>query len=64
MWTFPARFLVEFFANHGMLGFAKRPQWKTIAGGSRRTCEALITAVGEPLRLSTPVARSRATTTT
>ena len=35
MWTFPARFLVEFFANHGMLGFAKRPQWRTIVGGSR-----------------------------
>ena len=35
MWTFPARFLVEFFANHGMLGFAKRPQWRTVVGGSR-----------------------------
>ena len=35
MWTFPARFLVEFFDNHGMLGFRDRPQWRTIAGGSR-----------------------------
>src|SRR6478609_5235055 len=41
MWTFPARFLVEFFANHGMLGFAKRPQWQTIVGGSRTYVEAI-----------------------
>ncbi len=41
MWTFPARFLVEFFANHGMLGFAKRPQWRTIVGGSRSYVEAI-----------------------
>ena len=41
MWTFPARFLVEFFANHGMLGFAKRPQWQTIVGGSRSYVDAI-----------------------
>ena len=33
MWTFPARFLVEFFANHGMLGLRDRPQ---LAHGQRR----------------------------
>src|SRR4051794_4499340 len=47
MWTFPARFLVEFFANHGMLGFAKRPQWQTIVGGSRSYVEAIT----KPLRV-------------
>ncbi len=26
MWTFPARFLAEFFDNHGMLGLRDRPQ--------------------------------------
>ena len=35
METFPARFLVEFFDNHGMLGFRDRPQWRTVTGGSR-----------------------------
>jgi predicted NAD/FAD-binding protein len=25
LWSFPARFLAEFFANHGMLGFRRRP---------------------------------------
>ena len=31
MWRFPARFLAEFFDNHGMLGFAGRPRWRTVA---------------------------------
>src|SRR4051812_37121663 len=30
MWTFPARFLVGFFDNHGMLGLRGRPQWRTV----------------------------------
>ena len=32
MWSFPARFLVEFFDNHGMLGLRDRPKWRTVAG--------------------------------
>jgi predicted NAD/FAD-binding protein len=56
MWTFPARFLVEFFANHGMLGFAQRPQWKTITGGSRSYVEAVARPFADRLRLSTPIA--------
>ena len=45
MGSFPARFLVEFFDNHGMLGLRGRPRWRTIRGGSRRYVEALIRAV-------------------
>ena len=55
MWSFPARFLVEFFDNHGMLGFRERPHWRTITGGSRRYVEALTLPFRESLRLSTPV---------
>ncbi len=55
MWTFPARFLVEFFANHGMLGFAKRPQWRTIAGGSRTYVDAVTKPFADRLRLDTPI---------
>ncbi len=56
MWSFPARFLVEFFDNHGMLGLRDRPQWRTVAGGSSRYVEALLDRLGrERLRLSTPV---------
>ena len=55
MWPFPARFLVEFFENHGMLGFRDRPRWRTITGGSRNYVQALTRPWRERLRLSTPV---------
>lgn len=31
----PARFLIRFFHNHGMLQVNGRPQWRTVVGGSR-----------------------------
>ncbi len=55
MWSFPARFLVEFFDNHGMLGLRKRPHWRTVRGGSARYVEALTAPWRERLRLRTPV---------
>jgi predicted NAD/FAD-binding protein len=55
MWTFPARFLVEFFANHGMLGLRDRPQWRTVKGGSARYVEALTKPWRDRLRLNTPI---------
>jgi predicted NAD/FAD-binding protein len=55
MWTFPARFLAEFFDNHGMLGLRDRPRWRTVAGGSARYVEALVRPWQHRLRLGTPV---------
>jgi predicted NAD/FAD-binding protein len=55
MWGFPARFLVEFFANHGMLGLRDRPRWRTVTGGSHRYVEALTRPFRDRLRLETPV---------
>jgi uncharacterized protein len=55
MWTFPAHFLVEFFDNHGMLGFRNRPAWRTVVGGSRTYVEAVVRPWRERLRLATPV---------
>jgi predicted NAD/FAD-binding protein len=55
MWSFPARFLVEFFDDHGMLGVRQRPRWRTIVDGSRSYVEALTRPLRECLRLSTPV---------
>ncbi len=55
MWNFPARFLVEFFDNHGMLSFRGRPRWRTVRGGSARYVEALTRPFAERLRLNTPV---------
>ena len=55
MWTFPARFLAEFFDNHGMLGLRDRPRWRTVRGGSARYVEALVSRLRRPVRLNTPV---------
>jgi predicted NAD/FAD-binding protein len=55
MWTFPARFLVQFFANHGMLSFLNRPTWQTIVGGSRVYVDKIRERLGGRLRLGTPV---------
>jgi predicted NAD/FAD-binding protein len=55
MWSFPARFLVEFFENHGMLGFRGRPAWRSVRGGSARYVEALTRQFSDRLRLDTPV---------
>jgi uncharacterized protein len=55
MWTFPARFLVRFFAHHGMLSLTGRPRWSTIRGGSARYVEALIAPFAHRIRVGTPV---------
>jgi predicted NAD/FAD-binding protein len=55
MSSFPARFLAEFFENHGMLGLRGRPRWRTVQGGSARYVHALTAPWRERLRLRTPV---------
>ena len=57
MWSFPARFLIEFFDNHGMLGFRNRPRWRTVRGGSYRYVEALLARFHGRIWLDTPVTR-------
>jgi predicted NAD/FAD-binding protein len=53
--SFPVRFMAEFFANHGMLGFRDRPRWSTITGGSARYVEALTRPFHERIALEAPV---------
>ena len=55
MRDFPARFLVRFFHNHGMLSVDDRPQWRVIRGGSRRYLDRLMAPWRERLRLRSPV---------
>jgi uncharacterized protein len=55
MWSFPARFLAEFFENHGMLGFRGRPRWRVVRGGSARYVQALTAPFAGRIRLRTPV---------
>lgn len=38
---FPARYLVQFMANHQMLQVAGRPQWRVVQGGSSSYIDAL-----------------------
>lgn len=38
---FPARYLVQFMANHQMLQLTGRPEWRVVRGGSSRYIDAL-----------------------
>lgn len=52
---FPLAFFVRFFRNHGLLSLTNRPQWYTVAGGSRAYISALTAPYAERIRLNTPV---------
>ena len=52
---FPAKYLVQFMANHHMLQLTGRPQWRVVRGGSRRYVEAMAARWNVQVRLSTPV---------
>ena len=54
---FPARFLIGFFANHGLLQLRDRPQWRTIVGGSRVYVSRLLAGMEGRVRTSCPIAR-------
>ena len=52
---FPMRSYARFMENHGLLGLAGRPQWRTVCGGSRTYVEALIKPFSDRIQLNTPV---------
>jgi predicted NAD/FAD-binding protein len=54
--SYPARYLIRFFANHGMLTVTNSPQWKTVVGGSRVYVEAVANRL-ERVLTTTPVHR-------
>lgn len=55
--AFPARSLLRFFANHGLLSLDERPQWRVIRGGSARYVEALTASFRDRIHTDTPVRR-------
>jgi predicted NAD/FAD-binding protein len=59
LWTFPASFIAEFFANHGSLQLLGRPRWHTVTGGSRRYVDAITAPYADRIRTSTPVGAVR-----
>ncbi len=56
---FPARYLVEFFNNHGVLNIRNQPRWLVIKGGSRQYIAPLTRPFREKIHLSTPVTSVR-----
>jgi uncharacterized protein len=42
MLDYPALCFLRFFENHGLLNFIKRPQWRTVQGGSREYVSRLL----------------------
>jgi uncharacterized protein len=57
MLRFPARYFVEFFANHGLLSVNDRPQWRVIKGGSRSYIAPLVAPFADRIRLNAAVTR-------
>ena len=53
--TFPIRFIVEFYRNHGLLSVRTRPTWRVIEGGSRNYVAKMAERFRDRIRLSTAV---------
>ncbi|MEZ0309844.1 MAG: NAD(P)/FAD-dependent oxidoreductase, partial [Ramlibacter sp.] len=58
MLRFPVGALVRFCHNHGLLQVADRPQWFTVAGGSREYVRRIVDRIPDK-RLHAPVRRVR-----
>ena len=58
MKAFPARSLLSFFENHGLMSAHGGPSWKTVPGGSRIYVERLIDrlqSLGARIRCNSPI---------
>ncbi|WP_421206691.1 NAD(P)/FAD-dependent oxidoreductase [Aeromonas enteropelogenes] len=62
MRAFPLGFFLRFFAHHGLLEVANRPQWYVIPGGSREYIGPLTAGWQSQIRLACPVAGIRRVT--
>ncbi|WP_312687574.1 FAD-dependent oxidoreductase [Kosakonia sp.] len=51
MRRFPLPLFLRFFAHHGLLDIADRPQWYVVPGGSREYTRALLAKLGDRLTL-------------
>ncbi|NDY91964.1 NAD(P)/FAD-dependent oxidoreductase [Ideonella livida] len=54
MLQFPVGTLIRFCHNHGLLQVQDRPQWRTVAGGSREYVRRMLASLPDA-RLATPV---------
>ncbi|MEM6305979.1 MAG: FAD-dependent oxidoreductase [Pseudomonadota bacterium] len=63
---FPAYAMIDFFNNHGLLGYSGQHQWYTVDGGSQeyvKRLERAMRASGVDIRLNAPVQGVRRTAT-
>jgi predicted NAD/FAD-binding protein len=63
MQSFPARFFIRFFHNHGLLSVNDRPVWHVIKGGSREYLKPLTRPYRDSIRTGTSVDAIRRFTT-
>ncbi len=61
--TFPIRFIVEFYKNHGLLSIRNRPTWRVIDGGSKTYVTKMAERFRGQIRLSSPIEQIRRTAT-
>ncbi|KAA6187829.1 FAD-dependent oxidoreductase [Thiohalocapsa marina] len=47
MMDFPAESLARFFNNHGLLNILRRPEWRTVVGGSHSYVKRILSDLGE-----------------
>ena len=59
MRAYPARAFIRFFENHGLLRLIKRPEWRTVVGGSRTYVARIAAEFGGDVRLASPVTSVR-----
>jgi predicted NAD/FAD-binding protein len=59
MLRFPARTLIRFMYNHGLLGVRTHHQWRTVKGGSRQYRDRLIAPFRGKIRCGCPVVSVR-----
>ena len=57
MLEYPARSMIAFLDNHGLLGVLERPRWRTVTGGSRAYVERVSAPLAPRVRCGTPVER-------
>ena len=53
----PARTILQFYENHGLLAASGAPPWRTVTGGSKTYVAAIARTLSGPVHLASPVER-------
>lgn len=54
---YPARPILDFLGNHGLIEIKGRPRWRTVTGGSREYVSTLVAPFVDRIRTGSPVGR-------